>query len=156
MVDLAVISLALPCRPKTGFRAGAKEGIISLANSRTNTAPSCLLNFSTISYIPYLSTSAARLGWTSHIVLRMRKSVSRTTALLWPNRSMMRLKNCALAIPIVMPLDRRQIFKKGSNRFSKELALAVTKHLRRDSSAFSLVSTSSTRAVSSCSLCHKS
>jgi len=132
-----------------GFKAGASAGRISLANSRTRTAPSSLLSFATISCSPYLSTKIARLGWTSHTVRKMRKRLSRTTALLCANLSMTRLKNWDLAVPIVMRVDIRQILRKGSRRFSNELALADTKHLRSASSASGFMSSSSNRAVSS-------
>ena len=45
-----------------GFKAGASAGRISLASSRTSTAPSSLLSFATMSCSPYFSTKIARLG----------------------------------------------------------------------------------------------
>lgn len=126
--------------------------MISLASSLTSTAPSSLLSLATISYIPYLSTSTARLGWTSQTVLTILKRLSRTRALLCPSRSTTRLKNCALAIPMAMFVDIRQIFKKGSNSPSNELALAEMKHFSNASSVSGFKSWSSTLAVSSCSL----
>lgn len=52
----------LPLFFTAGRRAGRMEGIISLANSLTSTAPSVRLNRSTTSYNPYLSTITPRLG----------------------------------------------------------------------------------------------
>lgn len=141
-----------PARFKAGFKAGASDGAISRANSLTSTAPSCWLSFSTISYIPYFSTNAERLGWTSQIAFRSRKRFNRTTALLWLSRSIIRWKNWDFAIPSVIGLDKRQIFRKGSSKFSNEFAFAWTKHLTRESKEVSLQRTSSTRAVSSCNL----
>ena len=139
--------------PATGFNAGFKAGTISLANSRTSTAPSPppLLNFSTTPNSPYRSTSIARFGCTSQTPLKMRSKLSRTTALLFcPSRSIIRLKNADdLVIAIVTGVDNRVIFKNGSSKFSNELALAVTKHLRSASMASVFNSSSSTRAVSS-------
>lgn len=51
-----------PIRLDRGLSAGAKAGVISRASSRTRTAPSSLLNLTTISYKPNFSTSMARLG----------------------------------------------------------------------------------------------
>lgn len=65
---------------------------------------------------------------------------------------MMRLKNCDLAMPTATGLERRHILRNGSRRFSKELALALTKHFNNASSDWGLTSSSSIRAVSSCSL----
>ena len=81
-VTLGVPSTCLPFVRMTGFSAGAIEGMMSLANSLTSTAPSCLLSFSTISYIPYFSTNAVRFGWTSQIAFNNLSNVNRTTALL--------------------------------------------------------------------------
>lgn len=136
------------------FRAGARAGTISLANSLTSTAPSSLLSRSTISYSPYRSTRIARFGCTSHTVRRIRRRLSRKTALLWcgPSLSMIRLKKADLASPMVMVFEIRQILSNGSRRFSNELALAETKHFRSASMDLGFVSSSSTRAVSSSSL----
>ena len=151
--DPAPDDLLLMPTPATGFNAGFKAGTISLANSRTSTAPSPppLLNFSTTPNSPYLSTSIARFGCTSQTPLKIRSKLSRTTALLFcPSRSIIRLKNAEdLVIAIVTGVDNRVIFKNGSSRFSNELALAATKHLRRASIAPGFNSSSSTRAVSS-------
>lgn len=135
-----------------GFSAGARAGNISLASSRTRTAPSSLLNLVTISCSPYLSTKIARFGWTSQTVLRIRNRLSRTTARLCDSLSMIRLKKDDLASPIVSGLEMRQILRSGSSRFSNELALAETKHLSSTSSDSGLSSWSSILAVSSCSL----
>ena len=63
---------------------------------------------------------------------------------------MMRLKNADdLVMPIVMGVDKRVIFRKGSSRFSNELALAVTKQRSKASNDSGFVSSSSTLAVSS-------
>lgn len=123
-----------PDLPRAGFSAGARAGNISLASSRTSTAPSSLLNLVTISCSPYLSTKIARFGCTSHTVLRIRNRFSRTTARLCESLSMMRLKKDDLASPIVIGLEIRQILRSGSSRFSNELAFAETKHLSRASS----------------------
>ena len=147
--SLGASSPTRPFRVGAGFSTGASDGIISRASCRTSTALSCLLSFSTISYIPYFSTSAVRLGWTSQIVFRRRKRFSLTTALLCPRRSIKRWKNCDLAMPRVTVFDIRQILRKGSKRFSNELVFAATKHFTRASSEDSLTSTSSTLAVSS-------
>jgi hypothetical protein len=55
-------------------------------------------------------------------------------------------------MPIAMAVECRQILRNGSSRFSKEPALAETKHLRSASSDLGFANSSSTRAVSSCSL----
>lgn len=46
---LGASSPFFPDRLSAGFRTGAREGMISRASSRTSTAPSCLLSFSTMS-----------------------------------------------------------------------------------------------------------
>ncbi len=61
-IALFGVSGPLPALDERGFRAGASVGIISLASSRTSTAPSCLLSLLTMSYIPKRSTSMARFG----------------------------------------------------------------------------------------------
>lgn len=129
-----------PDLPGTGFSAGARAGSISLASSRTSTAPSSLLDLVTISCSPYLSTKIARFGCTSHTVLRIRNRFSRTTARLCESLSMMRLKKDDLASPMVTGLEIRQILRSGSSRFSNELALAETKHLSRASRDSGLMS----------------
>ena len=148
-----VPDLLLMPTPTAGFNAGFRAGTISLANSRTRTAPSPppLLNFSTTPNSPYRSTSMARFGCTSQTPLKIRSKLSRTTALLFcPRRSMIRLKNADdLVIAIVTGVDNRVIFRNGSSRFSNELALAVTKHVRSASMASDFSSSSSTLAVSS-------
>lgn len=123
-----------------GFSAGARAGSISLASSRTRTAPSSLLNLVTISCSPYLSTKIARFGCTSQTVLRIRNRFSRTTARLCDSRSMMRLKNDDFASPMVSGFEIRHILRSGSSRFSNELALAETKHLSSASSDSPLTS----------------
>jgi len=137
-----------------GFNAGLSVGTISRANSRTRTAPSppSVLSFSTTPSNPYFWTSIARLGCTSHTVRRIRRRLSRTTDLLFcPRRSIIRLKNADDFVrPIVTGVDSRIILSNGSSRFSKELALHETKHLRSESMDSCLTSSSSTRAVSSC------
>ena len=63
----------------------------------------------------------------------------------------MRLKNEEdLVRPRVMGVERRVILRKRSTRFSKELALALTKHLRRALMDSVLNSLSSTWAVGAC------
>jgi hypothetical protein len=135
-----------------GRIAGINVGPMSLANSLTSTAPSSLLNFSTILCKPYLSTKIARFGCTSQTVLRIRNRLRRTTAFECDSLSMIRLKNRALAMPIVMFVERRVIFKSGSSRFSNELAFAETKQVRRASRDSGFINSSSIRAVSSCNL----
>ena len=135
-----------------GFSAGTSAGNISLANLRTRTAPSSLLSFNTISWRLYRSTKMARFGCTSQTVRKIRSRLSRITALLRPSLSITRLKNCVLAIAIVMLDDIRQILRRGSSRFSNELAFAETKQLRRASIDLGFSNSSSTLAVSSCSL----
>jgi hypothetical protein len=68
-------------RGAAGLSAGVRVGRISLASSRTSTAPSSLLNWRTMSCNPYLSTSAPREGCASHTVRSRRSRLSRTTAL---------------------------------------------------------------------------
>lgn len=131
MIEL-FLGVSGPLNPdllRAGFSAGARAGSISLASSRTSTAPSSLLNLFTISCNPYLSTKIARLGCTSQTVLRIRNRLSRTTARLCDSRSIMRLKKDALARPMVSGFEIRQILRSGSSRFSNEFALAETKHL---------------------------
>jgi hypothetical protein len=139
-----------------GFSPGFSVGTISLANSLTRTAPSppLRLSRSTTPSNPYRSTSIARFGCTSHTVLSTLSKLSRTTALLLcPRRSMIRLKNAEdFVMQIVTGGDRRVILRKGSSKFSKELAFAVTKQRKRESMDSGFLSWSSTRAVSSCSL----
>lgn len=139
--------------PDAGFKAGVSAGTISLANSLTSTAPSSLLSLLTISCKPYRSTKIARFGCTSHTVRRIRKRFSRTTALLCElSLSMIRLKNVAFAMPMVIAMEMRQILRKGSRRFSNEFALAETKHFKSISIEDGFISSSSTRAISSCNL----
>lgn len=139
-----------------GLRPGFNVGIISFASSRTRTAPSPppRLKRSTTPNKPYFSTSIARLGCTSHTVLRILNRLRRTTALLlWPRRSIIRLKNADdFAMLMATGADRRVILRKGSRRFSKELAFAVTKHRSSASMDSGFVSSSSTLEVSSCNL----
>lgn len=139
-----------------GFRPGFKEGTISLASSLTSTAPSPppWLRLSTTPSSPYFSTSMARFGCTSHTVLRIRSRLSRTTALLLcASRSIIRLKKAEdFVIAIVTGVDRRVILRKGSSRFSKEFALAATKHCSKALIDSGFTSSSSTREVSSCNL----
>ena len=154
MIELC-LGVSCPLNPDllgAGFSAGARAGRISLANSRTSTAPSSLLNLLTISCNPYRSTKIARFGCTSQTVFRIRNRLSRTTARLCDSRSMMRLKKDALASPMVSAFEIRQILRSGSSRFSNELALAETKHLSSASSDSDLTSRSSILAVSSCNL----
>lgn len=66
---------------------------------------------------------------------------------------MIRLKNAEdLAIARVIGVDIRVSLRKGSRRFSKELALDWTKQFTRSSIASYLSNWSSILAVSSCSL----
>ena len=66
---------------------------------------------------------------------------------------MIRLKKAEdFVMDIVTGVERRVILRNGSKRFSNEFALAVTKQFSRASIDCGSINSSSTRAVSSCSL----
>ena len=76
---LGVSGPPVPFKPDAlvdGFKADARTGKISLANSLTKMGPSSLLSFATISYRLYHSTSIVRFGWTSQTVRRIQSKFS--------------------------------------------------------------------------------
>jgi len=106
------VSLSLRGSLITRILEGGKAGKISFANSRTSTASSCRLSFSTISRIPNRDRSDG-FEWFSKRILVSRRTLSLTTAFSGRERDVQRCsRRGGCEMEVTSDADRRSTFSK--------------------------------------------